>query len=280
MALLRFCRSHRLGYQLTTDLGLIDGAGPRLAGHAGVVLAGDERWVPPALASALRAYVAGGGHILSLGIDSLRRGVTLSQTQASHPTGPRPVDLFGARYGAVVPTHGAFVLAGHDALGLFRTTSGAFRFPAYQSYTGVSAPLTVASSAGTTGASAAIIGYHDGRGLVIDVGIPGLRLRAGRQLGRAGDPQPDLDGAAALAAHYRGGRHDRPAQATDLLGRRLSGGGHRLQADGGPAAAGLHALHPSRRLRRRGTAGQRRDPDQHPGPLRDDRVLPALLLHR
>ncbi|HET9102005.1 MAG TPA: FlgD immunoglobulin-like domain containing protein [Solirubrobacteraceae bacterium] len=174
VALLRFCRRNRLAYQLTTDLGLVDGAGPQLAGHAGVVLAGDERWVPPALATALRAYVAGGGHVLSLGIDSLRRGVTLSRAQASHPTAPRAADLFGARYGPVVPTHGAFVLAGHDGLGLFRTTSGAFRFAAYQSYTGLTAPLTVASSAGTTGGSSAIIGFHDGRGVVIDVGIPGF----------------------------------------------------------------------------------------------------------
>ena len=174
VALLRFCRSNRLRYQLTTDLGLIDGAGPRLAGHAGVVLAGDERWVPSALGLGLRAYVAGGGHVLSLGIDSLRRGVTLGRAQASHPTGPRPVDLFGARYGAVAPTHGSFVLAGHDARAV-QDDLGSLPLPrlselhrsdrtAHRRLSGRDdRPAARRSSA--TG---------DGRGLVIDVGIPGF----------------------------------------------------------------------------------------------------------
>ena len=124
-----------------------------------------------------------------MGIAALRRGVTLGRSEASNPTPPRAADLFGARYGPVVPTHGSFVLAGHDGLGLFKTTSGAFRFPAYQSYTGVTAPLTVASSAGTTNGSSAIIGFRDGRGTVVDVGIPGFAS----DLGSSTDAQEILD---------------------------------------------------------------------------------------
>lgn len=178
VALLAYLQRNHLSYELTTDLGLAGGAGPRLAGHAGVILGGDERWVPPALATALRSYVTGGGHLLSLGVDSLRRGVMLTAARATHPTGPRPADILGARVGPVSVTHGAFILAGRDGLGLFRGTSGAFRaFSAYQSYSGVTAPLTIASAAGTTSTSSAIIGYRLGRGTVIDVGIVGFASR-------------------------------------------------------------------------------------------------------
>lgn len=178
VALLAYLQRNHLSYQLTTDLGLAFGAGPRLAGHAGVILAGDERWVPPALAAALRSYVTGGGHLLSLGVDSLRRGVSLTSARATHPTGPRPADILGARVRPVSGTHGAFILAGRDRLGLFRGTSGAFRaFSAYQSFSGVTAPLTIASAAGTTSNSSAIIGYRLGRGTVIDVGIVGFASR-------------------------------------------------------------------------------------------------------
>jgi hypothetical protein len=183
IALLAYLQRNHLSYQLTTDLGLAFGVGPRLAGHAGVILAGDERWVPSGLATALRAYVSGGGHLLSLGVDSLHRGVTLTTARATHPTAVRPVDIFGARVGPVSRTHGAFILAGRDRLGLFRGTSGAFRaFSAYQSFSGVTAPLTVASAAGTTSTSSAIIGYRFGKGTVIDLGIAGFAGRLARSV--------------------------------------------------------------------------------------------------
>ncbi|MDQ6729244.1 MAG: hypothetical protein M3022_02790 [Actinomycetota bacterium] len=181
VALLAYLQRNHLSYELTTDLGLTFGVGPQLAGHAGVILAGDERWVPPGLATALRGYVTGGGHLLSLGVDSLRRGVTLSAARATHPTPPRPADILSARMGPVTRTHGAFILAGRDRLGLFRGTSGAFRaFSAYQSFSGVTAPLTVASAAGATSTSSAIIGYRLGQGTVIDVGIVGFAARLAR----------------------------------------------------------------------------------------------------
>ncbi|MEO8966238.1 MAG: N,N-dimethylformamidase beta subunit family domain-containing protein [Solirubrobacteraceae bacterium] len=181
VALLAYLQRNHFSYQLTTDLGLAFGVGPRLAGHAGVILAGDERWVPGSLAAALRGYVTGGGHLVSLGVDSLRRGVTLTAARATRPTGPRPTDILSARVGPVSGTHGAFILAGRDRLGLFRGTSGAFRaFSAYQSFSGVTAPLTVASAAGATSTSSAILGYRLGQGTVIDVGIVGFAARLAR----------------------------------------------------------------------------------------------------
>ncbi len=90
--------SHR-SYELNTDLGLISGVGPRLAGHVTVVLAGSERWLPAPELAALRSYVTAGGRVLSLGVDSLRRGVTVTGDRALDPTRPRATDAFGARLG-------------------------------------------------------------------------------------------------------------------------------------------------------------------------------------
>lgn len=166
-----------LSYALTTDLALVTGSGPRLAGHAGVVLAGDERWVPPSLAAALRGYVTAGGHLLSFGIDSLRRSVTVSAGRALNASPARAADIFGARVGGsrLTATRGALILAGKDQLGLFTGTSGAFRgFSTYQSFTSVTPPLTIASAAGPTTSASAIIGFRLGRGVVIEVALPGF----------------------------------------------------------------------------------------------------------
>src|SRR5205085_982216 len=65
-AFLAYLDKVHLGYDLTTDIGMIHGVGPGLAGHRAVVLAGSERWVSASLAAPLRSYVAGGGNLLSL----------------------------------------------------------------------------------------------------------------------------------------------------------------------------------------------------------------------
>jgi hypothetical protein len=109
-SLLAYLDSTRLRYDLTTDVGLMDGSGPHLQAYAGVVLAGSERWIPGSLASALRAYVQRGGHVLSLGVDSLRRGVTVSfptagslaGAAAQDPTAPAATDIFSVLPGVGV----------------------------------------------------------------------------------------------------------------------------------------------------------------------------------
>lgn len=172
--LLDFLRRHRLSFDLTTDLALAEDSGPSLSAYSGVVLAGDETWLPPALGVRLRGYVNGGGHLLSLGIGSLRRGVTLTSSRAYAPTGPRAADALGARVGPVSRTRGALILAGQDALHLFAGTSGTLRYPSYQAFSGLIAPLSVASEAGVSPSRPAVVGYRLGRGLVIDVGLPGF----------------------------------------------------------------------------------------------------------
>lgn len=174
-ALLAHLDTAHLGYDLTTDLALAEGTGPAPGPYAGVVLAGDERWLPPGLAAALRSYVSGGGHVLSLGIDSLRRGVTLAGGRGYDPTAPRASDVLGARPGPAAPTHGALILAGRDGLRIFSGTSGALRgFGVYQPFAPAAAGRAVSSEAGVATSQPAIIGYRLGRGIVIDVGLPGF----------------------------------------------------------------------------------------------------------
>ena len=165
-----------LPYDLTTDLGLIDGVGPGLFGHGGVVFAGAERWVPPSLAGPLKRYVVTGGRVLSLGIDSLRRTVVVRGTKASAPSPPAAADVLGAKPAAVVAHSTDSILVIRDGLGIFTGTSGAFQgFSAYEPFTGLTAPgAQIASAAGTSTTTPTIIGYRLGRGIVIDVGIPGF----------------------------------------------------------------------------------------------------------
>src|SRR5262249_54295189 len=84
-------RTHR-AYDLTTDVGLVSNFGPTLQGHTGVILAGSLRWIPGSLQSTLRAYVANGGHVVSLGTDSMLRSVTVAGQYALRPGQPAASD--------------------------------------------------------------------------------------------------------------------------------------------------------------------------------------------
>jgi hypothetical protein len=177
-------RSH-LTYDLTTDLALIRGTGPPLAGHGAVVLAGSERWLPASLGSALHAYVQAGGHLLSLGIDSMLRGVTIQGTQALDPTVANSADPLGAHPGAIVTRSTDLITVIRDGLGIFSGTSGAF--PGYKSFQpfSVPAPAQIASGAGTSDTTPSIVGYKLGRGIVVNVGLVGF----GSSLARNVDAQ-------------------------------------------------------------------------------------------
>ncbi len=172
-ALLAYLDKAHLPYDLTTDLGLIDHVGPQLAGHAAVVFAGTERWIPSSLGSALTSYVQGGGHVASFGIDAFRRGVTIQKSTALDPTGPTAKDVFGVRPGAfVTQSPSDLITVITDQLGLFSGTSGALPgFRIYQPLS-VASPGKVLSSAGATSTAPTIVGFRLGRGLVIELGLP------------------------------------------------------------------------------------------------------------
>lgn len=177
-ALLSYLDSSHHSYDLTTDLGLIDGAAPRLAGHRLVILAGTEEWLPRSLMEALRSYVAGGGHVLSLGIGSLLRTVTISGSHAGTPTAASATDALGARPRPVVTRNSEFIGVLTDGLGLFSTTSGVFSgFGSYQPFAPDVSGEQVASEAGVGSTTPSVIGYRLGHGTVVDIGLPGFASR-------------------------------------------------------------------------------------------------------
>jgi hypothetical protein len=172
--LLAFLAKNKMPYDLTTDLGLAEGVGPELNSYRGIVLAGDETWLPQSLATNLREYARGGGNVLSLGIGSLLRTVTLQNGEAAQPSKPAAIDVLGARQGALVSHVTDPILRGTDNLNLFSTTSGAFQgYSTYQPFM-VQVPGGVGSEAGVTTTAPAIVGYHLGRGTVVQVGLVGF----------------------------------------------------------------------------------------------------------
>jgi hypothetical protein len=182
-ALVAYLQRNRLAFDLTTDLGLLAGSGPALRGHSGVVLAGDERWLPASLGSQLSTFVEGGGHVLSLGIGSLQRTVTVSGGQAADPSGAHATDALLARPGPVAAAHGALILVGRDDLHIFSATSGALRgYRSYQPFPSVATPARIASQAGVSNRSPAIVGYRLGKGAVVDIGLPGFASTLARNL--------------------------------------------------------------------------------------------------
>ncbi len=74
-----------LRYDITTDVALARGQGPKLRGHTGVVLAGDTRWLDAGVQRSLRAWVRDGGRLLQTGTGSLRRSVQVTPARIQCP---------------------------------------------------------------------------------------------------------------------------------------------------------------------------------------------------
>jgi hypothetical protein len=180
-------------YDLTTDVALAADPTP-LRRHPGVVLAGSELWLPGTLRAALRSYVAGGGHVLSLGTGSLLRTVTVEPSApvrpppggepaiaggvARNPTAATASDALGARIGPTVSTGPLPVLGYSDPLRLFGA-SGAFG--SIRSYQAVHPPAgSSASVAGISQSLPAIAGFRSGRGVVVEAGLTDFGALAGR----------------------------------------------------------------------------------------------------
>jgi len=171
----------RRRYDLTTDVALARGEGPSLAGHRGVILAGDTRWLDAGVARDLRAFVRSGGNLLSVGTDSLRRTVTLddARDQAVDPTLPTARDLFGARLRPVVREPVSLVNV-VDEIELFGGTEGLFPgIDAFEQTLDVRGGTRAIAAAAATqpGDRQVIVASRLGRGLVMRPGIPDFSAR-------------------------------------------------------------------------------------------------------
>lgn len=170
--LLRFLDSQHLSYDLTTDIALVRGRGPALAGHRGLVLAGSERWTTAAFDAQLRSYVESGGSVVSFGSDALRRDVRLSGDRLSALGAPAQQNALGERT-SPSGSAAAPLVVGPDSLGLFtRTTGYVGLFTRFEQSDGLPATSKLESAAGRDPAHPSFVAYTLGRGLVVRTGTP------------------------------------------------------------------------------------------------------------
>ncbi|HEX7299518.1 MAG TPA: N,N-dimethylformamidase beta subunit family domain-containing protein [Solirubrobacteraceae bacterium] len=169
-------------YDITTDAALALGRGPRLEGHAGVILPSDVRWLPRALQQRLRRYVRNGGKVASFGVDSLMRQVSISRNgRLVDPTPRATTDLFGARLRATetlsAPTN---VVNKNDDIDFFAGTSGTFGpFATIQEADSLGAePVASAVTVEPPASLPVIAASRLGKGLVIRYPVPELPARA------------------------------------------------------------------------------------------------------
>jgi hypothetical protein len=180
--LLVYLDRNGLKYDLTTDLALAEGVGPRLSGHTGVLLAGDETWLPTATQRSLGRFVKAGGNLATFGTDSLRRQVTLSKTQITRPTQPDATDAFGATLLPLAKGPGTTLTIFNDEINLFAgdVYGGTGVFSDYSSYEetkAVGPDAKLVASAVTDDGKKVIVAEKLGKGLIIRFGLPQLPER-------------------------------------------------------------------------------------------------------
>ena len=178
--LLIFLDHSRLHYDLTTDFALAEGVGPPLEGHSGVVLAGDETWLPGVVQRGLHDYVRRGGRLATFGVDSLRRSVGVTPARLRHPTTASPDDVLGFTPRPLVRKPTTLTVA-DDKIDLFRgdVFGGTGVFSGLRLYEPIAPPpgARVLAQATAPGGQAAILAARVGRGMAIRVGLPELPSR-------------------------------------------------------------------------------------------------------
>jgi hypothetical protein len=170
--LLAFLQRRRLRYDIDTDVGMVRQGGVDVKARSGVVLAGDERWLPAEAGRRLREYVEAGGTVVSLGTDSLRREVDLDRDALADPTEPRRTTLFGEDTRPLESLLAPLV-ATRDELGLFAGTGGvAGLFTRFEQAERPAAGGRLVVIAGRDPEKPAFAAYRIGRGVFMRVGTP------------------------------------------------------------------------------------------------------------
>lgn len=171
-------------YDLTTDLALLGGSGPRLAGHAGVLIPGDARWLPTKVRAALRAFVKAGGTVVSTGTDSLRRsvGFDVKTGRFVKPSARKTTDLFGMSVGALqTRTTDLTNFTNDPQLDLFKGADGVFHgVEAWEPTERTGEEADLLSNAVTDDPDdpqTVVIAARFGKGLVIRPGFPSFARR-------------------------------------------------------------------------------------------------------
>ena len=178
-----FAYLHRQGYRfdLTTDVGLALGRGPKLEGHGGVLVAGSAAWLTEDVRRQLRAFVARGGTLASLGTQSLRGEVRQTMRRLLDPTPLGEEDLFGSRIGPVVRERvDLTILEDDDNVQLFAGEEGLFEDVEAWEPTlspGREARRVSAAVTDDDDADEVILATRFGKGLVVRPGIADFPTR-------------------------------------------------------------------------------------------------------
>lgn len=171
--LVKFLDREHLRYDITTDLALAKGSGPRLAQYRGVILAGQSRWLAGPLGGQLYSYVERGGHLLGLGTQSLRRTVRVTRNRILNPSAERKTDLLGERIGPLLHTAVELLVLPNDTIALFTGTDGLFSgFDSYEQTAALPPRAQQVAAAGPAANRVVIVAYRLGQGLVIRTGLP------------------------------------------------------------------------------------------------------------
>ena len=170
--LLDFLQRRRLRYDIDTDLGIARSPRPDPGRRSGVLLAGDERWLPRDVLRWLRDYAEDGGTVVSLGTDSLRREVGVGRKALERPNGPLRTTIFGEDTEPLESLLAPLV-ATQDELGLFTGTDDVVGlFTRFEQAERPAAGGRLVVNAGRDPAKPAFAAYRVGRGLFIRVGTP------------------------------------------------------------------------------------------------------------
>ncbi|MGC9220143.1 MAG: hypothetical protein ACP5H2_02170 [Solirubrobacteraceae bacterium] len=196
-ALLTYLNEHHRSYQLTTDIALAVGRGPSLVDRWGVLLPDGSYYLPGQLGPMLAAFVRGGARVLVLGTGVLA-GTSQITGYPSDPAASAPVlrrtDIFGVQHGPLTSTDGALIVELADQLNLLDTLPAITGFSSYQP-TEPPAGVPV-SAAGVADGSVAVAAFTDGKGIVMEFGLPDF----GATLAANVDSQDLLDSAWPLLA--------------------------------------------------------------------------------
>ena len=174
--LLSYLDKEKREYDITTDVALAAGHGPQLAGHTGVILPGDVRWLPRETQLALRAFVRDGGALLLTGTDSLRREVQVSGGAVlTHPTPAADTTLFGTKLRPVV-TKDTSVTNLEDKIqfftgDVFGGTGVLAGFPGYEPTAALGANEDLKANAVTDDGTSVVVAAQYGKGLEIRTGL-------------------------------------------------------------------------------------------------------------
>jgi hypothetical protein len=162
-----------VSYELTTDLALARGDGPRIGHRPGVLFAGDETWLTDKVDLQLRDYVEGGGKVASFGTDSFRRIVSLGTDTLEDPTEPERVNVFGEQTSQTRIQEAPMVVNPGSELGLLSGTGGFFGlFQDFEQQDRLVGGAQVLESAGRDPKHPAFVAYKLGNGFVVRVGTP------------------------------------------------------------------------------------------------------------